>query len=62
MTGKEIHEVLSEHYQKEQFVNVMPYMDDTYLFEGGFDITACNRTIELKFLYSETIRTMRRLS
>ena len=44
MTAKEIHELLSEHYQGEKFVKVMPYADDSCLFEGAVDITACNDT------------------
>ncbi len=44
MNGKDIHELLSEHYQKERFVKVMPYMDETYLLDGALDITACNDT------------------
>lgn len=41
---KGLHELLSEHYAGEQFVQVMPYEDDSLLFDGGFDITACNDT------------------
>lgn len=44
MTAKNIHELLSEHYQNERFVRVMPFADDSVLFEGGVDITACNDT------------------
>ncbi len=44
MTAKNIHELLSEHYQNEKFVKVMPYADDTKLFDGAVDITACNDT------------------
>lgn len=44
MTGKNIHEVLTEHYSNENFVKVMPYADDTLLFDGAVDITACNDT------------------
>jgi N-acetyl-gamma-glutamyl-phosphate reductase len=44
MTGKNIHEVLSEHYSQEKYVKVMPYSDDSLLFEGAVDITACNDT------------------
>jgi len=44
MNAKAIHELLSEHYQKEKFIKVMPYADDTALFDGGLDITACNNT------------------
>lgn len=44
MSGKALHELLCEHYRKEKFVTVMPYGEDTLLFEGGFDITACNNT------------------
>lgn len=44
MTAKNIHEVLSEHYQGEKFVKVMPYAEDSILFDGSVDITACNDT------------------
>ncbi|MBH1939512.1 N-acetyl-gamma-glutamyl-phosphate reductase [Mobilitalea sibirica] len=44
LSVKEIHELMSEHYCKEKFVKVMPYGDDTSLFDGGLDITACNHT------------------
>ena len=44
MSAKEVHELLSEHYRNEAFVKVMPYEDDTLLFDGGFDITVCNNT------------------
>lgn len=44
VTAKNIHELLSEHYQHETFVKVMPFEDDSYLFEGAVDITACNDT------------------
>ncbi len=41
---KAIHEVFLEYYAGEIFVKVMPYADDTLLFDGGLDITACNDT------------------
>lgn len=44
MTAKNIHELLSEHYQNEKFVKVLPLSDDSYLFDGAVDITACNDT------------------
>lgn len=44
MNAKAIHELLSKHYQNEKFVKVMPYAEDTLLFDGGLDITACNNT------------------
>lgn len=44
MTAKNIHELMSEHYQNEKFVKVMPYADETLLFDGAIDITACNDT------------------
>lgn len=44
MTAKNIQELLSEHYANEKFVQVMPYADDSYLFDGAVDITACNDT------------------
>jgi N-acetyl-gamma-glutamyl-phosphate reductase len=33
-----------EFYEGEKFVSVMPYADDTVLFDGAVDITACNDT------------------
>lgn len=44
MTAKNIHELLSEHYQNEKFVKVLPYADDSILFDGAVDITSCNDT------------------
>jgi N-acetyl-gamma-glutamyl-phosphate reductase len=44
MTAKNLHEILSEHYQSEKFVKVMPFADDSLLFDGAVDITACNDT------------------
>jgi N-acetyl-gamma-glutamyl-phosphate reductase len=44
MNGKDIHEFLSEYYQEEKFVKVMPYADASLLFDGAVDITACNDT------------------
>lgn len=59
LTGKEIHSLIKDHYEKESFVNVMPYIDENsikdsdinsmipsegYLFDGALDITACNNT------------------
>ncbi len=44
LDSKAIHEVLSEHYEGARFVKVMPYADDSLLFDGGLDITACNHT------------------
>lgn len=44
MNGKAIHELLSEHYQNERFVKVMPYEDTSCLFDGGLDLTTCNDT------------------
>lgn len=42
LTPQNLHEVLCEHYQKERFVKVMPYMQEADLFDGALDITACN--------------------
>jgi N-acetyl-gamma-glutamyl-phosphate reductase, uncommon form len=44
MTAKNVHEVFCEHYQGQKFVKVMPYADDSVLFDGAVDITACNDT------------------
>ena len=43
-TARDIHELLSEHYHKEAFVKVLPFMREEDLFDGGLDITACNDT------------------
>lgn len=42
VSAKNVHELLSEHYQSERFVKVMPFGDDSLLFDGAVDITACN--------------------
>jgi N-acetyl-gamma-glutamyl-phosphate reductase, uncommon form len=44
LTAKNIHEVFCEHYQNEKFVKVMPFADDSMLFDGAVDITTCNDT------------------
>jgi N-acetyl-gamma-glutamyl-phosphate reductase len=44
MNAKNIHELLREHYQDEKFVSVLPYEDDSILFDGAVDITSCNDT------------------
>jgi len=44
MTAKQIHELIHQHYEKETFVKVMPYADESLLFDGAVDITACNDT------------------
>ena len=44
MTAKNVHEVISQHYHNQKFVKVMPYADDSVLFDGAIDITACNDT------------------
>ncbi len=43
-TAKELHELLAGHYAGQSFISVMPYMEDSCLFDGGVDITACNDT------------------
>ncbi len=44
MSARNIHEILSQHYENEKFVKVLPYADDSFLFDGAVDITACNDT------------------
>lgn len=44
MGSKNIHELFTEHYYDEKFVKVMPYADESFLFDGAVDITACNDT------------------
>lgn len=43
-SAKSLHELLWSYYKDEKYVKVMPYADDSVLFDGGFDITACNDT------------------
>jgi N-acetyl-gamma-glutamyl-phosphate reductase len=50
LNAKNIHELLSEHYLNEKFVTVMPYADDTLLFDGALDITSCNDTNKAEIL------------
>jgi N-acetyl-gamma-glutamyl-phosphate reductase len=45
LNAKEIHELLSEHYSGEQFVKVMPYADESQLFDGK-DIVTTKRKLE----------------
>lgn len=44
MHAKDIHEVLSEHYANQKFVQVKPYADEAALFDGVFDVMGCNNT------------------
>lgn len=53
LTGKQIYDIFSEHYNGQKFVKVMPYIDEVslkdnninnFIFDGGLDITACNDT------------------
>ncbi|NLK22236.1 MAG: N-acetyl-gamma-glutamyl-phosphate reductase [Epulopiscium sp.] len=44
MTSAEIALSLAEYYEEERFVKVMPYQPMDLLFDGGFDVTACNDT------------------
>ena len=44
VSSKDIAELLSEYYKDEIFVKVMPHQPLDLLFDGGFDITACNDT------------------
>lgn len=50
LTAAELHELLCEYYQNEKFVKVLPYADDSYLFDKGFDITACNDTNQAEIM------------
>lgn len=43
-TPKDICSFLTEYYANEKFINVIPYGDDSLLFEGGFDVTGSNDT------------------
>jgi len=52
-----IHELLTKHYKDETFVKVMPYQDDSVLFEGAVDITACNDTNKAEiFVFGNSAR------
>lgn len=44
LPAKELHSFLENYYAEEAFVNVMPYQDESFLFDGAVDITACNDT------------------
>lgn len=44
LSPKALHGVLAEHYEGENFVKVMPYNQQEALFDGGFDVMACNDT------------------
>lgn len=35
-TGQQLYDVLSQHYEKEKFVQVMPYQDSSLLRDGNF--------------------------
>jgi N-acetyl-gamma-glutamyl-phosphate reductase len=55
MDARAIHDLLADYYQGERFVKVMPYADDTVLFEGAVDITACNDTNKAEiFVFGNT--------
>lgn len=43
-TPEEISSFLTEYYDGEKYIKVIPYGDQSELFEGSFDITACNDT------------------
>lgn len=43
-TPQEISSFLTEYYNGEKYIKVIPYGDQSELFEGSFDITACNDT------------------
>lgn len=44
VSGKQIHDILSNHYKDQKFVHVKEYGDDSLLYDGGFDITGCNHS------------------
>lgn len=46
VTSKDVHQLLSNHYEQSKFVKVMPLGDSSVLFEGGLDVIACNGTNE----------------
>lgn len=43
-TPEEISSFLTEYYNGEKYIKVIPYGDQSELCEGSFDITACNDT------------------
>ena len=53
-TSNEIWSYLNEYYSGEYFVKVMPYNSYESLFEGGFNITACNDTNNLELFVFES--------
>lgn len=57
LNARDIHELLLDYYKDEKFVKVMPYEDDTVLFEGAVDITACNDTNRAEiFVFGNTAK------
>lgn len=62
-TAREIHGTLSDYYEGEPFVRVMPFDSQAYLDEGNFPITACNNTNRLElfvFGHDDKINIMAR--
>ncbi|PWW02919.1 N-acetyl-gamma-glutamyl-phosphate reductase [Paenibacillus cellulosilyticus] len=62
-TARDIHDVLSEYYASERFVQVMPFDSDAHLDDGHFLITACNNTNRLElfvFGHDDKINIMAR--
>jgi N-acetyl-gamma-glutamyl-phosphate reductase len=55
-TPEHLHEALSQHYEGERFIRVMPLRDAETLAEGAFDVQACNDTnrVDLFVFASET--------
>lgn len=46
VTSKDVHQLLSAYYENQKFIKVMPFGDQSILFEGGLDVTACNDSNE----------------
>ncbi|MFH7041680.1 N-acetyl-gamma-glutamyl-phosphate reductase [Paucibacter sp. JuS9] len=54
--AEDLHAALSQHYEGERFIRVMPLRDAETLAEGAFDVQACNDTnrVDLFVFASDT--------
>lgn len=51
-TVSDIHEILSEYYASEHFINILPLDNENYLEDGYLDIEACNNTNRIDIFVS----------
>ena len=64
LTAKDIHSILSDYYENEIFIKVMPFADDSSLNFGCLDPLGCNDTNRLEIFvtgHDEQILIMSRL-